>query len=137
MRFQRKGGRDGTAQSPGHVGPAVLGVADRNPAKLRGTPCAFAENKASGDTDLRVPLNITVLNSKEINALALPGPYVFLEGGILEAVDDESQLAGVIAHEMSHVVARHGRKLMTKATVAAIYRPRKLRRLCSPEAPQA
>lgn len=53
---------------------------------------------------------MTVLNSKEINAFALPGGFVFIERGILEAVDDESQLAGVIAHEMSHAVARHGRK---------------------------
>lgn len=63
---------------------------------------------------------MTVLNSKEINAFALPGGFVFIERGILEAVDDESQLAGVIAHEMSHAVARHGHKLMTKATITSI-----------------
>jgi Zn-dependent protease with chaperone function len=72
------------------------------------------------NSDLRVPLQVTVLNSKEINAFALPGGFVFVERGLLEAVDDEAQLAGVISHEVSHVVARHGRKLMTKAMIASI-----------------
>ncbi|HYL36953.1 MAG TPA: M48 family metalloprotease [Bryobacteraceae bacterium] len=76
--------------------------------------------KLATNSDLQVPLQVTVLNSKEINAFALPGGFVFVERGILEAADDESQLAGVIAHEMSHVVARHGHKLMTKATIASI-----------------
>lgn len=76
--------------------------------------------KVAGNSDLQVPLQMTVLNSKEINAFALPGGFVFIERGILEAVDDESQLAGVIAHEMSHPVARHGHKLMTKATIFSI-----------------
>lgn len=76
--------------------------------------------KVAANSDLQVPLTITVLNSKEINAFAFPGGFVFIERGILEAAEDESQLAGVIAHEMSHAVARHGRKLMTKATIAQL-----------------
>lgn len=77
--------------------------------------------KLAANSDLQVPLQITVLNSKEINAFALPGGFLFLERGLLETVDDESQLAGVISHEMSHVVARHSHKLMTKATIASIF----------------
>jgi predicted Zn-dependent protease len=76
--------------------------------------------KLATNSDLQVPLQVTVLNSKEINAFAFPGGFVFLERGLLEAVEDESQLAGVISHEMSHVVARHGHKLMTKANIAGI-----------------
>ena len=76
--------------------------------------------KLATNSDLEVPLQVTVLNSKEINAFAFPGGFVFVERGLLEAVDDESQLAGVLSHEMSHVVARHGHKLMTKATIASI-----------------
>jgi predicted Zn-dependent protease len=72
-------------------------------------------------SDLKVPLKVTVLDSKEINAFALPGGFLFIERGLLEAVDDESQLAGVIGHEMSHVVARHGHKLMMKAEIANIF----------------
>ena len=76
--------------------------------------------KLAAKSDLQVPLQMTVLNSKEVNAFALPGGFVFIERGLLEAADDESQVAGVIAHEMSHVVGRHGHKLMTKATIASI-----------------
>jgi Zn-dependent protease with chaperone function len=72
-------------------------------------------------SDLKVPLHVTVLDSREINAFALPGGYLFIERGLLEAADDESELAGVLAHEMSHVVARHSNKLMKRATIAGIF----------------
>lgn len=73
----------------------------------------------SSHSDLKVPLKVTLLDSKEINAFALPGGFLFIERGLLEAVDDEAELAGVIGHELSHVVARHGHKLMTKAQIAS------------------
>ncbi len=72
-------------------------------------------------SDLKIPLHVTVLQSREINAFALPGGYLFLERGLLEAADDESELAGVIAHEMAHDAARHANKLMKKATIASIF----------------
>ena len=72
-------------------------------------------------SDLKVSLKVTVLDSKEINAFALPGGFLFVERGLLEAVDDESELAGVVGHEMSHVIARHGHKLMMKAEIANIF----------------
>lgn len=71
-------------------------------------------------SDLRVPLHVTVLDSKEINAFALPGGYLFVERGLLDAVDDESELAGVLGHEIGHDVARHAHKLMKRATIADI-----------------
>lgn len=71
-------------------------------------------------SDLHVPLHVTVLNSKEVNAFALPGGYLFVERGLLEAVENESQLAGVIAHEIAHDAARHGHKLMVRATISSI-----------------
>jgi Zn-dependent protease with chaperone function len=72
-------------------------------------------------SDLKVPLHITVLQSREINAFALPGGYLFIERGLLEAADDESELAGVIAHEISHDTARHANKLMKRSTIASIF----------------
>ena len=72
-------------------------------------------------SDLKVPLRVTVLQSKEVNAFALPGGYLFIERGLLEEVDDESQLAGVIAHEIAHDTARHSAKLMKRATIASIF----------------
>lgn len=77
--------------------------------------------KVAAHSDLRVPLHVTVLNSKEINAFALPGGFLFIERGLLEQADDESELAGVIGHEISHVVARHGHKLMKRATITNIF----------------
>jgi Zn-dependent protease with chaperone function len=72
-------------------------------------------------SDLKIPLHITVLQSREINAFALPGGYLFIERGLLEAADDESELAGVIAHEISHDTARHANKLMKRSTIASIF----------------
>jgi Peptidase family M48 len=77
--------------------------------------------KVAKHSDLQVPLHITVLNSREINAFALPGGYLFVERGLLEAADDEAELAGVIGHEIAHVTARHSHKLMRKATIAGIF----------------
>jgi Peptidase family M48 len=78
-------------------------------------------DKVARHSDLQVPLNITVLNSKEINAFALPGGYLYIERGLLEAADDEAELAGVIGHEIAHVTARHSHKLMKRATIASIF----------------
>lgn len=72
-------------------------------------------------SDLKIPLHVSVIQSREINAFALPGGYLFIERGLLEAADDEAELAGVIAHEMAHDAARHGNKLMKKATIAGIF----------------
>lgn len=77
--------------------------------------------KIASHSDLKVPLHVAILDSREINAFALPGGYVFIERGLLEAAEDESELAGVLAHEMSHDVARHSNKLMKRATIAGIF----------------
>src|SRR5690242_5778449 len=71
-------------------------------------------------SDLKVPRHISVLQSREINAFALPGGFLFIERGLLEAADDESELAGVIAHEIAHDTARHSYKLMKKATISSL-----------------
>lgn len=78
-------------------------------------------DKIAQHSDLKIPLHVVVLQSKEINAFALPGGYLFIERGLLEAVDDEAQLAGVIAHEIAHDTARHSAKLMKRATIAGIF----------------
>mgnify|MGYP005845024283 CR=1 FL=1 len=77
--------------------------------------------KIAARSDLRVPANLTLLNSREINAFALPGGFFFVERGLLEAVEDEAQLAGVLAHEIAHSAARHGQQLMRRATIASIF----------------
>lgn len=65
-------------------------------------------------------MKVEVLNAKEINAFALPGGFLFIQRGLLEETEDEAQLVGVLAHEIAHAAARHGHKLMKRATIAGI-----------------
>jgi Zn-dependent protease with chaperone function len=60
------------------------------------------------------PYNFHVVNVKEINAFALPGGPIFVNLGTIQAADNEAQLAGVMAHEVSHVVQRHGTRAASK-----------------------
>jgi predicted Zn-dependent protease len=56
-----------------------------------------------------------IVNSTEINAFALPGGFIYVNRGAIEAAEDEAQLAGVLAHESGHVVMRHGTHMATQA----------------------
>jgi len=76
----------------------------------------IAQNIAR-NSDLTIPLTVKVIDSPEINAFALPGGFLFVNTGVLLAADEESQVAGVIAHEIAHVAARHWASQMTKATL--------------------
>lgn len=68
-------------------------------------------HKIAGISDRKeLPFQFKVLDSKEINAFACPGGYIYVYSGLLKILDDEAELAGVISHEISHVVARHGVK---------------------------
>ncbi|HEV2113494.1 MAG TPA: M48 family metalloprotease, partial [Terriglobales bacterium] len=66
------------------------------------------------------PYNFHVVNQKEINAFALPGGPVYVNLGTIQAADSESQLAGVMAHEISHVVQRHSTRMATKQMEAQV-----------------
>ena len=67
---------------------------------------------------VQYPFEFHCVNDKAINAFALPGGYVFINRGAIEAADNEAQLAGVMAHELSHVALRHGTNQATKAEAA-------------------
>jgi Zn-dependent protease with chaperone function len=67
---------------------------------------------------VQYPFEFHCVNDKAINAFALPGGYVFVNRGAIEASDNEAQLAGVMAHELSHVALRHGTNQATKAMLA-------------------
>ena len=58
-------------------------------------------------SDAKVPFTIKVIDSEEVNAFALPGGYFFVNKGLILAADNEAELAGVMAHEIGHVTARH------------------------------
>ena len=66
------------------------------------------------------PYQARVVNSSDINAFALPGGFVYVHRGLIEAARTEGELAGVIAHEMAHVALRHGTAQVSKAYAAQL-----------------
>jgi beta-barrel assembly-enhancing protease len=66
------------------------------------------------NSDSKVPFTIKVLDTDEINAMALPGGFFYVNSGLILACDSEDELAGVMAHEISHVAAHHAAREMTK-----------------------
>lgn len=67
------------------------------------------------NSDAKVPFTIKVIDSDELNAFALPGGFFYVNSGLVLRATEEAELAGVMAHEISHVTARHGTKNATKA----------------------
>ena len=67
------------------------------------------------NSDAKVPFTIKVVDSDEINAFALPGGFFYVNSGLILAADQEAELAGVMAHEIAHVAARHGMRQMTRS----------------------
>src|SRR6267142_3320491 len=66
------------------------------------------------NSDAQVPFTIKVIDSDDVNAFALPGGFFYVNSGLILRAQEESELAGVMAHEISHVTARHGTKQATK-----------------------
>ena len=66
-------------------------------------------------SDAKVPFTIKVIDSDEVNAFALPGGFFYVNKGLILAADNEAELAGVMAHEIAHVAARHAVENQTKA----------------------
>jgi len=69
------------------------------------------------NSDARVPFTIKVIDSDVVNAFALPGGFFYVNSGLILHADEESELAGVMAHEIAHVCARHGTKQATKGEI--------------------
>jgi predicted Zn-dependent protease len=69
-------------------------------------------------SDAKIPFTIKVLDSDDVNAFALPGGFLYVNKGAVLAADSEAELAGVMAHEIAHVAARHGVEQASKATLA-------------------
>lgn len=72
------------------------------------------------NSDAQVPFTIKVIDSDVVNAFALPGGFFYVNSGLILHADEESELAGVMAHEIAHVCARHGTKNATKAQIVQI-----------------
>ena len=73
---------------------------------------------ASGNSEMK--FQFTVLNDPKVNAFALPGGYIYVTRGLIALAEDEAELAGVIAHEIAHVLARHTAERYSQAVAANI-----------------
>ena len=70
------------------------------------------------NSDAKVPFTIRVIDSDEINAMALPGGFFYVNSGLILAADDEAEVAGVMAHEIAHVAAHHAMREQTRLNYA-------------------
>ncbi|MBI2001881.1 MAG: M48 family metalloprotease [candidate division NC10 bacterium] len=71
--------------------------------------------RVAATSDTRFSFQFKVVDQAAINAMALPGGFIYLTRGMLAELNDEAQLAGILGHEMTHVNSRHAAKLLTKA----------------------
>jgi predicted Zn-dependent protease len=69
------------------------------------------------NSDARVPFTVKVIDSDVVNAFALPGGFFYVNTGVILHADEEAEIAGVMAHEIAHVCARHGTKQATKGEI--------------------
>ena len=69
------------------------------------------------NSDVKVPVSIKVLETDEPNAMALPGGFFFVNTGLLKLAQNESEIAGVMGHELAHIAARHATRQMTRAGI--------------------
>jgi predicted Zn-dependent protease len=72
------------------------------------------------NSDAKVPFTIKVIDTEDVNAFALPGGFFFVNSGLILKADTEAELAGVMAHEIGHVAARHGTRNASRAEVAQL-----------------
>ena len=72
------------------------------------------------NSDCKVPFTIKVIDSDEINAMALPGGFFYVNSGLILNADEEAELAGVMAHETAHVCAHQAARQMTRANSAQL-----------------
>ncbi len=72
------------------------------------------------NSDAQVPFTVKVIDGDEVNAFALPGGFFYVYSGLILHADEESELAGVMAHEIAHVCARHATRDETKRTITQL-----------------
>jgi len=70
------------------------------------------------NSDAKVPFTIKVVDAEDVNAFALPGGFFFVNSGLIMKAESEAELAGVMAHEIAHVAARHGTRQATRGQIA-------------------
>jgi beta-barrel assembly-enhancing protease len=69
------------------------------------------------NSDVKVPVTIKVIDAEEVNAFALPGGFFFVNTGLILRAETEAEMAGVMAHEIAHIAARHGTRQATRGQI--------------------
>jgi predicted Zn-dependent protease len=72
------------------------------------------------DSDARLPFTFKVIDSDEVDAFALPGGFLYVNRGLILLAGEEAELAGILAHEIAHVCARHGTRNSTRNKIALV-----------------
>jgi beta-barrel assembly-enhancing protease len=70
------------------------------------------------NSDAKVPFTIKIADDDIVNAMSLPGGFLYVNSGLILAADDEAELAGAMAHEIAHVALRHGTRTLSRAQMA-------------------
>jgi beta-barrel assembly-enhancing protease len=112
-------GMSGSTEKEVRLGRELAGEVDRQ-AKFIDDPVITEYVNRVGQnivlhSDAKVPFTIKVIDSDEVNAFALPGGFFYVNKGLVLAADNEAELAGVMAHEIAHVAARHAVENQRKA----------------------
>lgn len=94
-----------------------FGVYDEKP-ELNRLVARIGRELATKSERPNLPWTFTVLDSPMVNAMALPGGYIYVTRGMLERINSEDELAGVIGHEIAHVTARHSAQQISKQQLA-------------------
>jgi len=79
--------------------------------------------KIARNSDLKVPLHISVLDDADINAVALPGGFLFITSGLFLACETEAELAGVVSQQVAHIAARHGTRASKRSVISKMFVP--------------
>ena len=79
--------------------------------------------KIARNSDLKVPLHVTVLDSNELSSVALPGGFLFLTSELILACETESELAGLISQQVAHIAARHGTRNSKRSMISRFVVP--------------
>ncbi|RPH28889.1 hypothetical protein EHM92_09845, partial [bacterium] len=114
-----------SAQQDVEMGQQVAADAERKlpiikDNRINGYLNRLGQKLASHAPGPKYPYQFKGVNDPSINAFALPGGFLYINRGTIEAADNEAQLAGVIAHEISHVALRHGTNQASKAYIAQV-----------------
>lgn len=79
--------------------------------------------RLAANSDLKVPLRVTVVDSAELKALALPGGYLYVTSGVIRAAHTESELAGVLSREVARIAARHATRSSKVSLISKLFVP--------------